>query len=495
MTTAVIPIRSAATSQQGCSDAPVLPNVIRERGQREVFCGLTGIIWLHRKIQDAFFLVVGSRTCAHLVQSAAGVMIFAEPRFATAIIDERDLAGLADVNSELDRVVAQLLARRPEIKMLFLVGSCPSEVIKLDLSRAASRLSRQFQPAVRVLSYSGSGIETTFTQGEDACLAALVPQLPDLPQLPAADADAAPALLVVGTLADVVEDQFSRLFDALGIGPVQFFPPRRAGALPAVGPQTRLLLAQPFLADTARALEARGATRLPALFPLGVEGTTAWLRAAADAFGVAPALFDQATAPGRDRAMRALARQRAVLAGKRIFFFPDSQLEIPIARFLARELGMQLTEVGTPYLHRQHMADELMLLPAGTVLSEGQDGRQAARRAAAQRTPTSPSAAWAWPTRWKPKASRPSGRSNSCSRRSRATTRPPTWPSCSHGRCCAASCCSAWPDLQKHACNSPCGPTKARRTSARCASRPRCRTCITCCTRRRATPTPTCCSR
>ncbi|MEO8279941.1 MAG: hypothetical protein ABI564_09635, partial [Ideonella sp.] len=78
----LIPIRSESA---GCSDAPVL----RERGQREVFCGLTGIIWLHRKIQDAFFLVVGSRTCAHLIQSAAGVMIFAEPRFATAIIDER----------------------------------------------------------------------------------------------------------------------------------------------------------------------------------------------------------------------------------------------------------------------------------------------------------------------------------------------------------------------------------------------------------------------
>ncbi|HYW31162.1 MAG TPA: hypothetical protein VE869_06605, partial [Gemmatimonas sp.] len=72
--------------------------VIRERGQREVFCGLTGIVWLHRKMQDAFFLVVGSRTCAHLIQSAAGVMIFAEPRFATAILGERDLAGLADAN-------------------------------------------------------------------------------------------------------------------------------------------------------------------------------------------------------------------------------------------------------------------------------------------------------------------------------------------------------------------------------------------------------------
>ena len=73
--------------------------IYKERGQREVFCGLTGIIWLHRKIQDAFFLVVGSRTCAHLIQSAAGVMIFAEPRFATAIIDDRDLAGIADAPS------------------------------------------------------------------------------------------------------------------------------------------------------------------------------------------------------------------------------------------------------------------------------------------------------------------------------------------------------------------------------------------------------------
>jgi light-independent protochlorophyllide reductase subunit N len=79
--------------------------VTLERGQRAVFCGLTSIVWLHRKMQDAFFLVVGSRTCAHLLQSAAGVMIFAEPRFATAILQDRDLAGMADCNEELDRVV------------------------------------------------------------------------------------------------------------------------------------------------------------------------------------------------------------------------------------------------------------------------------------------------------------------------------------------------------------------------------------------------------
>jgi light-independent protochlorophyllide reductase subunit N len=354
---------AAPERSSGCSDAPVL----RERGQREVFCGLTGIIWLHRKIQDAFFLIVGSRTCAHLMQSAAGVMIFAEPRFGTAIIEERDLAGLADANEELDRVVTTLLARRPEIRLLFLVGSCPSEVIKLDLSRAANRLSQKHSPGVRILNYSGSGIETTFTQGEDACLAALVPALPSEP--PAAK----PSLLVVGALADVVEDQFRRMFEALGVGPVSFLPPRSALNLPSVGANTRYLLAQPFLADTARALENRGAQRIDAPFPLGANGTTAWLQAAADVWAVAPDRFHAVTAAAHDRAMQALARYRDQLAGRRIFFFPDSQLEIPLARFLASELGMQLVEVGTPFLHREHLAQELALLPAGTRLSEGQD--------------------------------------------------------------------------------------------------------------------------
>ena len=358
----------------GCA-APERP-VLRERGQREVFCGLTGIVWLHRKIQDAFFLVVGSRTCAHLIQSAAGVMIFAEPRFATAIIDERDLAGLSDANAELDRVVDQLLSRRPDIKMLFLVGSCPSEVIKLDLSRAALRLSRTHSPDVRVLNYSGSGIETTFTQGEDACLASLVPEMPS---------SEAAQLLVVGTLADVVEDQFRRLFAALGIADVAFLPPRRAADLPSVGAGTRLLLAQPFLNDTARALEDRGARRIAAPFPLGAEGTALWFMAAAAAFGLDAGHVARVLQPYRERAEKACARYRPALEGRSIFFFPDSQLEVPLARFLHRELGMRLVEVGSPYLHRQHLAADLALLPADAMLSEGQDvERQLDRCRAAQ---------------------------------------------------------------------------------------------------------------
>ncbi len=362
MTVVLTPPRPAEVAN-GLDCAPVL----RERGQREVFCGLTGIIWLHRKVQDAFFLVVGSRTCAHLLQSAAGVMVFAEPRFGTAIIEERDLAGMADCNEELDRVVDRLLTRRPDIKMLFLVGSCPSEVIKLDLSRASQRLQAKHQPHVRILNYSGSGIETTFTEGEDACLAALVPELPALP------ADAPQELMIVGALPDVVEDQFLRIFKELGIKTVRSLPARQSVHLPPVGPNTRFLLAQPFLGETARSLEDRGAVRLDAMFPFGAEGTTSWLHAAAMAFGIDEMHFRSVIAPGRERAKRAIEHCRERLAGKSIFFMPDSQLEVPLARFLSQELGMLPIEVGTPYLHRRHLAQDLALLPATTVISEGQD--------------------------------------------------------------------------------------------------------------------------
>ncbi|MCU0856312.1 MAG: ferredoxin:protochlorophyllide reductase (ATP-dependent) subunit N, partial [Rhodobacteraceae bacterium] len=319
----------------GCRNTPVL----KERGQHEVFCGLTGIIWLHRKMQDAFFLVVGSRTCAHLLQSAAGVMIFAEPRFGTAILEEKDLAGLADANEELDREVARLLSRRPDIRQLFLVGSCPSEVIKLDLHRAAQRLTRTHAPHVRVLNYSGSGIETTFTQGEDACLAAMVPVLPETE---------ARELLVVGALPDVVEDQALKLLAELGIGPVRVLPARRADEAPGVGPNTVFALTQPFLGDTHAALTRRGARHIAAPFPFGEEGTTAWLAAVAAEFGVPRERFEAVTAAPRARARKAIEAQARELRGRSVFFFPDSQLEIPLARFLTRECGMEAVEVGTP---------------------------------------------------------------------------------------------------------------------------------------------------
>ena len=331
-----------------------------------MFCGLTGIIWLHRKMQDAFFLVVGSRTCAHLLQSAAGVMIFGEPRFGTAILEEKDLAGLADANDELDREVARVLERRPDVRQLFLVGSCPSEVIKLDLARAAERLTQRYAPRVRVLNYSGSGIETTFTEGEDACLAG----------------DGAGAAGLRCGLAGGGRRAAGRGGGPAaradprrsGSSPVRTLPARRSEEMPAIGRRRRgSCWRSRSWARPPRRWSAAARPRIAAPFPFGEEGTTAWLRAIADAFGVSDDRSTQVTAAPRARARTAVAAVSETLRGKSIFFFPDSQLEIPLARFLTRECGMRAIEIGAPFINRQIVGPDLDLIAAGPRLSEGQD--------------------------------------------------------------------------------------------------------------------------
>ncbi len=347
-------------------------DIVQERGQREVFCGLTGIVWLHRRMQDAFFLVVGSRTCAHLLQSAAGVMIFAEPRFGTAILDDRDLSGSADFNDELERIVNDLVVRRPEIKTLFLVGSCPSEVIKLDLEKAAERLNK-IHP-LRVLSFSGSGIETTFTQGEDNCLKALIADM--VQGSPAGDDDVAFSrpceLLVLGTVADVVEDQFTRLLQAMGINSVAFLPTRSASRLPLIDQNTKVVLVQPFVGESLRELTRHGLQHIQTVFPFGAEGTLRWLKAIADAFDIDSQHFDRVVEAPLSRARTAMKKVAEPLQGRRVSFFPDSQLEIPMARFLYEECGMQPVEIGVPFFDRQCIGAELDLLPDNIRFVEGQ---------------------------------------------------------------------------------------------------------------------------
>ncbi len=335
----------------------------KETGPREVFCGLTSIVWLHRRMPDAFFLVVGSRTCAHLIQSAAGVMIFAEPRFGTAILEEKDLAGLADAHEELDRVVNDLISRRPEIKTLFLVGSCPSEVIKLDLATVAEKLNTRFLGQVRFVNYSGSGIETTFTQGEDGALKALVPLMESTDD---------EKLLLVGTLANNVEDRFKKIFNSIGITNVESFPPRQSTELPKIGKNTKVLLAQPYLSDTVRDLNHRGCEIIQAPFPLGVEGSTKWVLAAAAAFKINELKVHEVIAPLANRARQAIEKHKEILRGKKLFLLPESQLEISLARFLHNECEMELIEVGTPYLNKDLMEEELNLLPDDTKIVEGQ---------------------------------------------------------------------------------------------------------------------------
>ena len=345
---------------------PPRPRSPRNRSERAVFCGLTSIIWLHRRIQDAFFLVVGSRTCAHLFAVRGRGDDLCRAPICDSYLGERDLAGMADCHEELDRVVSELLERRPDIRRLFLVGSCPSEVIKLDLANAAARLQGEHNNRLRISAFSGSGIETTFTQGEDQCLTSMVPDLPEAPE-------GSQRLMVVGTMADIVEEQFRRHFAQLDINEVDFFPAARADDLPTVGPGTRIILAQPYLSDTVSALLKRGAQLVSAPYPLGIDGTLSWFQAAAAEWGHSAESVRESLAIPIARAEKSLSKVRESLQGRNIHFLPDSQLEIPLARFLRDECGMSLTEVATPYLDQTLMAEELQRLGADVSVVEGSD--------------------------------------------------------------------------------------------------------------------------
>jgi light-independent protochlorophyllide reductase subunit N len=166
---------------------------------------------------------------------------------------------------------------------------------------------------------------------------------------------------------------------------VRSLPPRRSTELPPVGKGTRVLLAQPFLSATARALVHRGAQLIEAPYPFGVEGSAAWMAAAAAAFGIQAEAVAAVLDPLVERGRRALAPHRERLEGKRLFLLPDSQMEIPLARFLSRECGMELVEVGVPYLDRQLLDAELALLPPGTRITEGQDVERQLERVRAER--------------------------------------------------------------------------------------------------------------
>jgi hypothetical protein len=83
--------------------------------------------------------------------------------------------------------------------------------------------------------------------------------------------------------------------------------------------------------------------------------------------------FEAVTAAPRARARKAIANASEHLRGKTVFFMPDSQLEIPLARFLTRECGMEAVEIGQPYIHKGLVGPDLDLMPAGPTISEGQD--------------------------------------------------------------------------------------------------------------------------
>ena len=223
-----------------------------------------------------------------------------------------------------------------------------------------------------VQNYSGSGIETTFTQRRGRLPSRPSSRPPGRPRRPTSSRGR-PARRRRGPGARPSGRDRHRQREGAAVGPRRKTH-RRSVRTPA-SPSSSRFSATPTPPSSAGARPIS-----PPPSPSAEEGTTLWLYALADAFGIDRAVVDRVTeaprAPprpqGHRRPRRDAPRQVALLLSR-------SQLEVPLARFLTRECGMTAIEIGTPFLHRTLLGPDLALIEAGPTLSEGQGRRPPAR--------------------------------------------------------------------------------------------------------------------
>jgi light-independent protochlorophyllide reductase subunit N len=312
--------------------------------ERDDFCSLAPIGWLHHKMQDSFFLVVGTGSCQGFLQTALGVMIFAQPRFATAMLDEDDLAGRDTLEALRPLVRAVVEEHAP--RAIFLASTCTPEILKMNVAGCAPPLEAEY--GVRIYPTRMDGFDASYTQGEDHVLGSMIARAPR---------DDRANLVILGCLSALEEAEIRLECAAMGVPVPEFLPGESALALPAFGPQTVIAPAHPFLYDAcAYAARERKCRVLATLFPYGPDGTRAFYEAIGAAFG-----RDVSYEAREAAAWRACEPEIAPLRDRGIAFASDSLLELPLARTL-RAAGARVPFVATPKVYKKFHASESVRL-------------------------------------------------------------------------------------------------------------------------------------
>lgn len=325
-----------------------------ETGNYHTFCPISCVAWLYQKIEDSFFLVIGTKTCGYFLQNSLGVMIFAEPRYAMAELEEGDISAKLHDYTELKRLCTEIKATRNPSVIVW-IGTCTTEIIKTNLEGLAPRIEAEV--GVPIVVARANGLDYAFTQGEDTVLAALAERCPAVPAVPAGQ-NTPPRLVLFGSLPTLVAMQLTRELEILGIEVDGWLPESHYDQLPSLDENTYVCGINPFLSRTATALvRHRKCSLIQAPFPIGPDGTRAWLKHICDVFGVA----SDSLQAKENEYWEGLEDYLQLVRGKSVFFMGDNLLEISLARFLIR-CGMTVYEIGIPYLDTRFQAEELKLL-------------------------------------------------------------------------------------------------------------------------------------
>ena len=380
-----------------------------ETGNYHTFCPISCVSWLYQKIEDSFFLVIGTKTCGYFLQNALGVMIFAEPRYAMAELEESDISAQLNDYKELKRLCLQIKQdRNPSV--IVWIGTCTTEIIKMDLEGMAPRL--EIEVGIPIVVARANGLDYAFTQGEDTVLASMAQKCPEKEvvstQLTTDSLNVEkiiknktsnsnlnnlfsnsivqnllnktnfdlnkqisnnnnpvkeekkkhPSLVLFGSLPSTVASQLTVELKRQNIEVSGWLPSQRYSELPALGEGVYVCGINPFLSRTATTLMRRRKCKLiGAPFPIGPDGTRAWVEKICSVFGIIP----QGLIEREKKIWETCEEYLKIIRGKSVFFMGDNLLEISLARFLTR-CGMLVYEIGIPYMDKRFQAAELALL-------------------------------------------------------------------------------------------------------------------------------------
>ncbi len=326
-----------------------------ETGNYHTFCPISCVSWLYQKIEDSFFLVIGTKTCGYFLQNAMGVMIFAEPRYAMAELEEGDISAQLNDYEELKRLCLQIKKdRNPSV--IFWIGTCTTEIIKMDLEGIAPKLESEVD--IPIVVARANGLDYAFTQGEDTVLAALAQRCPQRQQNNLVNPVSHEPLIIFGSLPNLVAKQLTLELANQNISIAGWLPSSNYTDLPSIYPGDYAVGVNPFLSRTATTLMRRRKTKLiVAPFPIGPDGTRAWIEKICSVLNVQPKGLEER----EQRVWNTLQDYTKLLNGKSVFFMGDNLLEVSLARFLIR-CGMTVYEVGIPYMDKRYQKAELDLL-------------------------------------------------------------------------------------------------------------------------------------
>lgn len=350
-----------------------------ETGNYHTFCPISCVSWLYQKIEDSFFLVIGTKTCGYFLQNALGVMIFAEPRYAMAELEESDISAQLNDYKELKRLCLQIKQdRNPSV--IVWIGTCTTEIIKMDLEGMAPRLEAEI--GIPIVVARANGLDYAFTQGEDTVLSAMAQRCPEFQSnklsnevehseskeaeerkeakecLDPKDPIKAAPLVLFGSVPNTVATELNFELNRQGIEISGWLPSQHYVNLPALGKNVYVCGINPFLSRTATTLMRRRKCQLiGAPFPIGPDGTRAWIEKICSVFNIVP----QGLEEREQKIWQSLENDLQLIRGKSVFFMGDNLLEVSLARFLIR-CGMIVYEIGIPYMDRRFQASELEFL-------------------------------------------------------------------------------------------------------------------------------------